>query len=266
MKMRNVMTEHVVTVGKNDDLRHVMELMDKHNITKVPVVDNGRLVGIVTDNIIAKKLGSSRKRGVMPSGIHATSVMDKDFEITHPDAPLAEWLPKVGLPGLTMIPVVSQGRLIGVHTKANLLPLVETNEPVETFMSSPVKTVGPEDRLVHARRILLDNDIARLPVVDGGRVIGILHEAEIAHAFAGLLQDTPFEHQQARVRELLVRDWMRTPVHSIPPGTSAREAARIMTEKHVGGLPVVAADGTLRGFVTRTDLAATIRLARQQTA
>lgn len=266
MKMRNVMTDEVITVGKNDDLRHVMELMAKHHVTKVPVLDNGRLVGIVTDNLIAKKLGSARKRGVKPSGIHAASVMDKDFEIAHPDAPLSEWLPKVGLPGLTLVPVVSRGELLGVHTKANLLHLVESDRPIHEIMSASVKTVTPEDRLVHARRLLLDNDIARLPVVEAGRVVGILHEAEIANAFASLLQDTAFEHQQARVRELVVRDWMRSPVVTAAPETTARQAARAMADGNIGGLPVVDRDGTLRGFLTRTDLAATIALPRAQVA
>lgn len=259
-QIRDVMTDQVITVGKNDDLRHVMELMEKHNITKVPVLDDGKLVGIVTDNMIAKKLGSSRKRGVQPSGIHASSVMDKDFEIAHPDAQLADLLPKVGMAGLTMIPVVSKGALVGVHTKANLLHLIESETPVTQLMKSAVHTVGPDDRLVHARRLLMDNDIARVPVVEDGHVVGLLHEAEIAKAFALLLQDTPFEHQQTRVRELVARDWMRAPVITGNPNLTARQAARLMLDNDIGGLPIVEHDGTLKGFVTRTDLVRTIRI------
>ncbi len=258
--MRDVMTDQVITVGKNDDLRHVMELMEKHNVTKVPVVDHGRLVGIVTDNMIAHKLGSMRRRGVQPSGIHASSVMDKDFEIAHPDAPLGEWLPKVGEAGLTMIPIVSKGELLGVHTKANLLHLVTSDAPVSTVMRRQVVSVAPDDRLVHARRLLIDNDIARIPVVEEGRVVGILHEAEMAKAFAALLQQVPFEHQQARVRELVARDWMRAPVVTGDPDMTLRQAAQEMLVDQVGGLPIVDHNGQLAGFVTRTDLLKTIQL------
>lgn len=258
-QIRDVMTDQVITVGKNDDLRHVMELMEKHNVTKVPVLDDGKLVGIVTDNMIAKKLGSSRKRGVQPSGIHASSVMDKDFEIAHPDSSLDELLPKVGAAGLTMIPVVSKGQLVGVHTKANLLHLVDSDAPITGLMKSAVISIGPDDRLVHARRLLMDNDIARVPVVEDGHVVGLLHEAEIAKAFAMLLQDTPFENQQNRARELVARDWMRAPVVTGRPDLSARQTAQVMLENNVGGLPIVDADGTLKGFVTRTDLVRTIK-------
>ncbi len=263
MKMRDVMTDQVITVGKNDDLKHVMDLMEKHNITKVPVLSDGKLVGIVTDNTIAKKLGSSRKRGVKPSGIHASSVMDKDFEIAHPDAPVEEWLPKVGLPGLTMIPVVTKGKLVGVHTKANLLHLVDSDEPITTIMNNPVKTVTPDDRLVHARRLLLDNKIARVPVVEAGRVIGILHEAQIAQAFAALLKDVPFEHQQARSRELIARDWMKTPVITANNDITVNQAAKIMLKNDIGGLPILDENQQLGGWVTRTDLAKTIPMTQK---
>lgn len=258
--IRDVMTDQVITVKKNDDLRHVMELMEKHNVTKVPVLDDGKLVGIVSDNMIAKKLGSSRKRGVVPSGLHASSVMEKDFEIAHPDSPLAEWLPKVGAAGITMIPVVSRGQLVGVHTKANLIHLVDSDAPVGDAMQTKVVTANPDERLVHVRRLLIDNEIARIPVVEGGRVLGILHEAEIAKAFATMLQETPFENQQARVRELIARDWMRTPVVTADRNTSVKDIAQMMIEHQVGGLPIVEPDGTLAGFVTRTDLVRTINV------
>lgn len=266
MKMRDVMTEQVITVGKNDDLKHVMDLMEKHNVTKVPVLSDGKLVGIISDNMIAKKLGSSRKRGIKPSGIHASSVMEKDFEIAHPDAPLAEWLPKVGLPGLTMVPIVTKGELVGVHTKANLLELVESDEPVTTIMSDPVITVNPVDRLVHARRKLLDNKIARLPVVEGGEVVGILHEAQIAQAFAALLKDVAFEHQQARSRELVAQDWMKTPVITARTDMTIRQVAELMMKKQIGGVPLLDDTGALKGWVTRTDLAQTIPLAQKKLA
>ena len=258
--MRDVMTDQVITVGKNDDLYHVMELMTRHNITKVPVLDDGRLVGIVTDNMIAKKLGSAKKRGIQPSGIKASSMMEKDFEIAHPDAPLADWLPKVGLAGLTMVPVVSRGKLIGVHTKANLLHLVESTAPVEAVMKRNVMTIGPEERLVAARRLLLDNDVARLPVVEGGKVIGIVHEAEIAKAFAMLLQQIPFEQQQARARKMVVRDFMRAPVLTGTLGMTVKQVAALMIEHEVGGLPILDARGVLTGYVTRTDVCRTIQL------
>ena len=60
MKVKEVMTKNVITVDKDVDLKYVLHLMKKHEITKIPVVEDKKLIGMVTDNIIAYKLGSIR--------------------------------------------------------------------------------------------------------------------------------------------------------------------------------------------------------------
>ena len=79
MKVKDVMTKEVVSVDKDEDLSHVLDLMKKHNITKIPVVQDKKCIGIVTDNIIALKLGSIRKRDISTSRLHASSVTEKDI-------------------------------------------------------------------------------------------------------------------------------------------------------------------------------------------
>ena len=66
MKVKEVMTKDIITVDKDVDLKYVLNLMKKHEITKIPVIENKKLIGVVTDNIIAYKLGSIRKKGFHP--------------------------------------------------------------------------------------------------------------------------------------------------------------------------------------------------------
>ena len=54
MKIKEIMTKDVVYVDKDVDLKYVLKLMKKHNITKIPVLENKKLIGVITDNIIAK--------------------------------------------------------------------------------------------------------------------------------------------------------------------------------------------------------------------
>ncbi len=254
MKVKEIMTKEVIYVNKNDDLRHVLDLMEKHNITKIPVVDDGKLVGIVTDNKIADKLGSIRSRGVLASHMHASTVMEKKFETVPPDREVKEILEKVGEPGPTMLPVVVDNHLIGVITKADLLPLVKSEENIKKIMTAPVFTAKPEDRVIHVRRVMLDNDIARLPVVENGEVIGIISDKEIAFAFAALKRSVSLGHQQHRLKNLLVEDVMRSPAITAKDTITIKEAAEIMIENEVGCIPIVGGDGKLKGIVTRTDL------------
>jgi acetoin utilization protein AcuB len=76
MKVSDVMTKDIITVDKDVNLKHVLNIMKKHEITKIPVLENKKLVGMITDNIIVYKLGSIRKRGIPASRLHASSVTD----------------------------------------------------------------------------------------------------------------------------------------------------------------------------------------------
>lgn len=253
MKVRDVMTTELITVDKDRNLKDVLHLMEQNQVTKIPVVEDGHLVGIVTDGRIADKLGRAHNKGTQTGTFHASSVMEKEFVRAHPDEAIANLLADVGKPGLTMIPVCKGDTLVGVVTKADLLRLVESDTDLEALMTRDLHSVSPEERIVHARRLILDNDIARLPVLEGGRIRGIIAEHEIAGAFADF-KAADLSVQKAMVRDLHVGDFMRREVHTAKPDTTAAEAAKIMMEHHVGALPVVNGAGTIEGIVTRTDL------------
>lgn len=253
MIVRDVMSADLVTVDKDRSLKDVLDLMAKHKVTKIPVTEDGELVGIVTDGKIADKLGQAHNRGLQTSRLRASSVMEKDFIMAHPDEDLDVLLADVGKPGLTMIPVVQGRKLVGVVTKADLLRLVKSDAKLASIMKTELKSVGPGERLVHARRLLLDNDIARLPVLENGKVSGIIAEHDIAGAFAAFKQ-ADAHVQKASVRDLEVGSYMRRKVITGKPTMTAKEAAKSMLDNHVGALPIVDATGVVQGIVTRTDL------------
>ncbi len=254
MKIKEIMTKDIVYVSKNDDLKHVMNLMEKHNISKVPVMDDGKLVGIVTDTKIADKLGSLKSRGIPASRMHASTVMDKNFEPIYPEMSVKEILETVGKPGLTMLPVVENEILVGVVTKADLLPFIEGDKKAREVMVAPVYSVKSDDRVVHARRILFDNDIARLPVVDEGEIVGILSDKEISFAISEIKRNYPLGRQSHHMRELLVKEVMKTPAIVSNGVITVKEAAAIMMKNEIGCIPIVDNEGKIEGIVTRTDL------------
>jgi CBS domain-containing protein len=259
MKIKEIMTKEVVYVDKDEDLKHVLDLMKKHNITKIPVVEDKKLVGIVTDSLIAYKLGSIRKRDISTSRMHASSVTEKEIDIISPDTDVKKILKMVGKPGPTMLPVVEKNKLVGVVTKADLLFLVDSKKPLNTIMQRDIHTVSPEDRIVHARRVMIDENVARLPVVDQGKLFGIISDIEIAFAFEKLKKSFSLGRQKHRLDELTVKTVMKSPVLWTTRTVSAMEAAKIMMKHHIGSLPVVD-DDTLVGIVTRTDLLKTVSL------
>jgi predicted transcriptional regulator len=259
MNVRDVMSKDPVTVDKDRSLKDVLDLMAQHRITKIPVTEDGDLVGIITDGKIADKLGRAHNRNIQTSRLHASGVMEKDFVVAHPDEDLEVLLADVGKPGLTMIPVVQGRKLVGVVTKADLLRLVKSDVELQRIMKTELHSVGPGERLVHARRLLLDNDIARLPVLEGGKVAGIIAEHEIAAAFAGF-KNADAHVQRANIRDLEVGPYMRRKVVTGKPDMTAKQAAQHMLDNHVGALMVVDKGGVVQGIVTRTDLIRTFSM------
>ncbi len=259
LKVRDVMSSELITVDKDRNLRDVLHLMQQHGITKIPVTQDGNLVGVVTDGKIVDKLGRAHNKAIQTTTLRASGVMDKDFIVAHPDEALENLLVDVGKPGLTMVPVVQGKKLVGIVTKADLLRLVESKVTVKSLMKTEVRAVGPEERLVHARRLLLDHDIARLPVIVGGKVQGIIAEHEMAVAFADF-KEADAHVQKANIRDLQVAPYMRRNVITANPEMTAKAAAQKMLDNHVGGLPVVNGQGVIQGMVTRTDLIRTFSL------
>ena len=85
-----------------------------------------------------------------------------------------------------------------------------------------------------------DGRFRRLPVVEGGRLVGILTERDIRE-HTGYLGSTR------------VNAAMRTALITVTPFNTVEDAARLMLKHKIGGLPIVA-DGKLVGIVTTSDL------------
>ena len=257
MKVQEIMTRDVIYVDKDVDMKYVLKLMKKHNITKIPVVEDHKPVGLITDSNIAKKLGAIRTRGVPAAHLYASSIMDKDIHIISPLSDVSEILSTVGTPGPTMLYVGTEESIVGVITKADLLALVKDTTILEEVMKEMAYTVSPDDRIIHARRQMIDADIARLPVVNNGMLIGIISDIDIVYALDKIKKGFPLGKQKHQLEELLVNDVMSVPAITISSDKNVADAAKSMIDHHVGCLPVMQNDNIL-GVVTRTDLLKTI--------
>lgn len=259
MKVKDIMTTEVLSVDKDVDLKYVMKLMKKNDVTKIPIFEEKKLIGVVTDTAIAVKLGAIRSRGVPASRLYASSVMEREIEVVYPDDDLSKILAKVGEPGPTMLHVLEDDKLVGVITKADLLPLVDSYQEVSEIMRSEIHTVSPEDRIIHARRVMIDNQVARLPVVNNGILIGMISDVDIAFSLARIKRLFPLGKQKHQLEELLINDVMKTPAISAESSKTVNEIAELMMKHQIGSIPITEHD-KLIGIVSRTDVVKTIKL------
>lgn len=263
MKAKDLMTKDVLTVDKDERLESVLDLMHKFRVSKLVVTDRKEIVAVITDGDIADELGALKNRGMPASHLHVTSAMRRQYHRVAPDAELPEILEALTDHSAGILPVCHDRHCVGVVTASDALRLVESERPLAEIMSNHLTVLSPTDRVIHARRQMIDHGIERLPVLDGGKLVGIVGEIDIATGLARIKSTVADHHQPAALTRFLVEDIMQRQVVTAPPETTAAAAAKLMREHDVGSLPVVRGE-KLVGIVTRSDLLRTV--ARQAEA
>ncbi len=114
MQIVNVMTQDPITIGQHDTLSNAKRLMDEGRFRRLPVMDNGQLVGIVTERDLREYTGyleSTRVTAAMRTPLITITPQNKVE-----DAALLMLKHKIG--GL---PIVAEGKLVGIVTTSDLL-------------------------------------------------------------------------------------------------------------------------------------------------
>lgn len=165
----------------------------------------------------------------------------------------------IGEQKIRALPVVEDDQLIGIVTRRGLLRLdpsflenefkILATEPddvkVGDVMTKKPITVPPDFLMTKAARLMLENKITALPVMENNQLVAILTNSDmlrfIIAEFPGLK------------KPIQVKQYMTDDVVTIDPDTSLLEAHRLMGTKLIRSLPVVK-NQALVGIVTRTDL------------
>jgi acetoin utilization protein AcuB len=121
-------------------------------------------------------------------------------------------------------------------------------------MSHPVITIGPGASLEDAARIMASERIGRLPVVDrSGKLIGIITEKQILRFSPSEATTLDTWEIKGAMSKIQVEKAMTRQVISIAPDEPIEEAARVMVDHEISGIPVVEG-GALVGIIAETDL------------
>ncbi|RIK40572.1 MAG: hypothetical protein DCC55_14715 [Chloroflexi bacterium] len=126
---------------------------------------------------------------------------------------------------------------------------------VQDRMSKPAITVTPETPFQEALKLMQTRTIRRLPVVDmAGHLVGIVSERDLLHASPSPATSLSVWELNYLLWRLTVGDIMTEKVVTVNPLTPIVEAAQLMVEKKIGGLPVVDEAGHVVGVITETDI------------
>lgn len=219
MQIKNLMSENLITIDKDQNLSDALKLLRKHNISRLPVTNNKELVGIVSERDIANKLGSSKSEGMPASRFHISSVMVKDVITVLETMQLGDVAELMLENGIGSVPVVSGEGMIGIVSKADFVTLAVgiafDKITVKEIMTGDVVAVSPTDRLIHARRLMIDAHIGRVPVIEEDELKGIITSKDLMRAFIDFRKNVPEKHQKSQIKEVLVEDIMSSNPSSV---------------------------------------------------
>ncbi len=125
---------------------------------------------------------------------------------------------------------------------------------VGDIMERNVVQISAEDRLSTVDDIMTLGGVRHMPVVSGGRLVGVVSERDLLRASLSSFSDFAPEHHRAFLQALEIRRVMSAPPITVSPDEPVGRAARLMAERKIGCLPVVDRDRKLVGLVTETDL------------
>lgn len=113
------------------------------------------------------------------------------------------------------------------------------------IMTASVKTASPNSSLREVAEMMRDGDMGSVPVVDQGKLVGIVTDRDIVVRSVA----------DAKGPDTAISEAMTTEIFSVKPDDFAFEAIRLMGDKQVRRIPVVNEDGSLAGIIAMADIA-----------
>ena len=124
---------------------------------------------------------------------------------------------------------------------------------VSDFMSTELITVSPETPIFDAIDLMKKHDIHRLPVLEQGKLVGLITEGIIQEAMPSKATSLSVYEVNYLLNKTTVRDVMIKKVETIAPDALLEDAISIMRSNNIGVLPVI--DGEeLKGIITNNDI------------
>ena len=120
-------------------------------------------------------------------------------------------------------------------------------------MSRPVISVAPDAPINEVLAMFRKEHIRRAPVMKNGKLLGIVSERDLLNASPSSATTLSVWELNYLISKVTVKDVMSKKVITVEKDTPIEEAARIMADQKIGGLPVTSA-GKVVGIITETDL------------
>nr|WP_320161984.1 CBS domain-containing protein [uncultured Methanoregula sp.] len=248
--IRDVMAKPM-TIAKSAKITEALDKMLDGGIDPLIAMNNNAVIGTVSRQAIAEKLGSKQNSDIAPAAIHVASVVEEDFTSVYPDENVNVLIPLLQRYKLVVV-YDADHKLIGQVAAGDLLKKYLPEDGIDGAIEKVV-TIDANERVVHLRRRMLDDKVSRFVVSEQDKYLGIVTETDVAIAMRKFRESVTDNHQDHRIRNMIVRDIMSAPLLSVERTATAADVVKTLLKKNISSLPVMD-KGKLFGLVTRRSL------------
>ena len=276
MNVADIMSSPVYVLNADEPVSHARKLMLRHRISTLLVLNEGKMVGIVTKSDITNRLAQAeplwRRRPI--DQIPIKLLMTESVITIYPEASVSQAAALMLENRVHTIPVVKND-IVGIVTRTDLVRYVaENSEEIKTklpkLMTDGIISVHRHHTINHVIDEMNKNEIERVIVKDdAGNPVGIISSKSLAlnllTDFQGELSTKSIKmarkaspggqkiYRYVKEVPLTAEDIMISPINSIDINENVSAAAKKMIEDGVTALPV--SDGeNIVGILSRTDI------------
>lgn len=193
-KIREVMTSPVFSISPSMSILEASGLLDSKRIKRLPVTEDGRLVGIVTQTDLTRVLASY---GMWRS---AGDIMSSGVATLDQKATIAEVSKVMAARNISCLIALDGERVAGIVTERDIMKKIvapqKNSEQVllQDVMSFPICSVSSDQSIFDALRLIESKKIRRVVVMDGPRLLGILTQTDIFRSVRKKLEEEELKH------------------------------------------------------------------------
>jgi len=246
--VKDVMSKPV-TIAKSAPLTEALAKMLREGVDPLISVHNGIVTGTVSRRSIAEKLGSKKTSNIAPTSIHVANVSNDDFTIVYEDQGIDVLIALMQAGAKLAVVYDSDSNLIGQVTYGDLLSHLRPASTLLETLEIP-RLMDAGERVVHLRRVMMDEYVSHFVVMKDNVVVGIVSETDVSVAMRKFRETVADKHQDTQVRNLLVESIMTSPVITLDLSVGLDAVIDTLLEKKISGIPITES-GKVIGMLTR---------------
>ncbi|MBN1156684.1 CBS domain-containing protein [Candidatus Woesearchaeota archaeon] len=196
LRVENTMTKRVFSINKSQTVMEATLLMRDKRIRKLPVMENNKLVGIITQTDIVRHMDSLLSKNLLDRIDIKTvaDVMTKDTVTVTKDTGFIKAMKMMGDKRLGCLIVVDNKIPVGIVTERDVMNEIVVNADilqrfkVEDVMTPSLLSISSGHKLFSANSFMIRKGVRRLPVVENGKLLGIVTETDLMRGMYELVE------------------------------------------------------------------------------